>query len=427
MSFTIKENAYLNERYYYKKHKSGLPIYVFPKKHSTAFAVFGTKYGSTDATFKTDEDAEFFTIPDGVAHFLEHKLFEDENGDDAFVRYAKFGGSANAFTSFVRTAYLFSCTNNFDENLEVLLDFVTHPFFTEQTVKKEQGIIGEEIKMYEDNPGWRVFFNMLGAMYVNNTVRNDIAGTIESISQITPEILYKCYNTFYNLNNMALCVCGDVTPEQVEIICDKALKEAESIKIERKYPEEPLHINKERVTLELEIAQPIFNIGIKDVPVSNPDDFLKKEAVNEIILQLMFGKSSNFYNHHYESGLINNKFAASFEQAVNYAYVEVSGSCENPDAVKDAVCEEITLRKIKFFTEEEFERAKRVVYANNLHNFNSTEDIATSFLSYIFTGTDILDYPVIISDVTYEDAKNTLLSSYDINKCALSIVFPKNK
>jgi predicted Zn-dependent peptidase len=425
MSFNVKENKEINEKYYYKVHKTGLPIYVFPKKHSTAFAVIGTRYGSVDTTFKTGDDKEFFTVPDGVAHFLEHKLFEDENGNDAFVLYAQYGGNANAFTSFVRTAYLFSCTNNFNENLEVLLDFVTHPYFSEQTVKKEQGIIGEEIKMYEDNPGWRVFFNMLGAMYVNNPVRRDIAGTIESISQITPKILYKCYNSFYNLHNMALCVCGDVTPEQVEAVCDKVLVPAADISISRMVVEEPEHINKERVTLELEVAQPLFNIGIKDVPAETPEKAMRKSAVNEILLQLLFGKSSDFYNRHNESGLINSKFSASFEQERQFAFVEISGSCENPDGVKQAVCEEITLRKEEFFTREEFERTKKAVYANFLFNFDSTEEIATDFLSFIFADNDMLDYPAAISSVTYEEAKETLISSYDISKCVLSIIFPK--
>lgn len=425
MSFIQKENEALNEKYFTKQHKSGLSVYVFPKKHSNTFAVIGTKYGSIDTTFKTDKDTEFLTIPDGVAHFLEHKLFEDENGNDAFGRYAQFGGSANAFTSFVRTAYLFSCTGNFEENLEVLLDFVTHPYFSEKSVKKEQGIIGEEIKMYEDNPGWRVFFNMLGALYVNNTVRKDIAGTVETISQITPEILYKTYHTFYNLHNMALCVCGDVTPEQVDAVCDKILTASEEIKIERIFPEEPSEINCERVTLELEVAQPIFNIGIKDFPAPTPEAAAKKDAVNEILLQLLFGKSSDFYNRHYESGLINNKFSASFEQERNYAHIEISGSCDFPDDVKKAVCEEIILRKEEFFTEEEFERAKRVVYASNLYSFDSTEEIATDFLSFVFSGNDILEYPAVISAVTYEETKNQLLSSYDITKCVISIIFPK--
>ncbi|HBR31632.1 MAG TPA: hypothetical protein DD733_06075 [Clostridiales bacterium] len=425
MSFAVKENKTLNEKYYFKKHKSGLSVYVFPKKHSNTFALIGTKYGSIDTTFKTDRDSDFLTIPDGVAHFLEHKLFEDEHGNDAFQRYAKYGGNANAFTSFVRTAYLFSCTNNFEDNLEVLLDFVTHPFFSEESIKKEQGIIGEEIRMYQDNPGWRVFFNMLGAMYVNNTVRKDIAGTVESISQITPDILYKTYNTFYNLNNMALCVCGDVTAEQVESVCDKALEPSEEITIERIFPEEPERINQERVTLELEVAQPIFNIGIKDVPVSSPEESIKRAAVYEILLQLLFGKSSDFYNRHYESGLINNKFAVSFDHDRNFAHIEISGSCDNPDDVKKAVCEEIALRKNVFFTKEEFDRAKRVVYANNIYNFDSTEVIATGFLSFVFSGNDMLEYPSIVSSVSYEESKERLMSSFDINKCVISIVFPK--
>ncbi len=425
MSFIIKENTDIGEKYFYKQHKSGLPVYVLPKKHTTAFAVLGTRYGSADNTFKTDKDSEYITIPDGVAHFLEHKLFEDENGNDAFVRYARYGGNANAFTSFVRTAYLFSCTENFDQNLEILLDFVTSPYFSEKSVKKEQGIIGEEIRMYEDNPGWRVFFNMLGAMYINNPVSRDIAGTIESIAQITPEILYKCYNTFYNLNNMALCVCGDVTPEQVEEICDKVLEPAENIKIERFFPEEPPHINNERITLELEVAQPLFCIGIKDKPASSPEDSMKKNAANEIILQLLFGKSGDFFNRHYASGLINSKFSSSYEHARAYAFVEISGSCEEPDKVRQAVCEEIIRRRSEFFSPEEFERAKRVVYARNLHNFDSTEDIATDFLSFVFSGTDMLDYPSAISDVSYQEARNIFMSSYDTEKCVLSIVFPK--
>jgi len=425
MCFLVKENKEINEKYYYKVHKTGLPIYVFPKNHSTSFAVFGTRFGSVDSTFKTADDKDFVTVPDGVAHFLEHKLFEDENGNDAFTRYAQYGGDANAFTSFVRTAYLFSCTNNFNENLEVLLDFVTHPYFTEQTVKKEQGIIGEEIRMYEDNPNWRVFFNMLAAMYVNHPIRRDIAGTIESISQITPEILYKCYNAFYNLHNMALCVCGDVTPEQVEAVCDKVLKSAPEVSIARMTVNEPEHIHQERVTLNLEVAQPLFCIGIKQTPAKTPEERLKKSAVNNILLQLMFGKSSDFYNRHYESGLINSKFSASFEQERQYAFVDIAGSCENPDGVKEAVCEEITKRKEQFFTREEFERTKRAVYANFLFNFDSTERIATDFLTYIFADTDMLDFPAAISNVTYEDAMEELSASYDTGKCVLSIIFPK--
>ncbi|MBO7158068.1 MAG: insulinase family protein, partial [Clostridia bacterium] len=189
----------VGESYFYRIHESGLPLYVIPKKHSATFAMFGTQYGSIDCKFKTDKDTDYLELPDGVAHFLEHKMFEDENGVDAFTRYAETGASANAFTSFDRTCYLFSCTEGFDQNLEILLDFVSHPYFTAETVKKEQGIIGEEIAMYDDNPGWCVFFNLLKCLYKNHPIRQSIVGTRDSIAQITPEMLYRCTDTFYNL------------------------------------------------------------------------------------------------------------------------------------------------------------------------------------------------------------------------------------
>ena len=200
----------VGDKYYEVEHSSGLKIFIYPKENNNStYAVFGTKYGSVDVNFKTSDEKETNTVPAGIAHYLEHKLFESEDGD-AFTRYAKTGASANAYTSFDKTCYLFSCTENVYESLEILLDFVQTPYFTEQTVQKEQGIIGQEIRMYDDDPQWRVMFNLLRAMYHNHPVRVDIAGTVESIAEITPELLYKCYHTFYNLNNMVLCVAGNV-------------------------------------------------------------------------------------------------------------------------------------------------------------------------------------------------------------------------
>lgn len=265
----LTENRSINEKFYTLHHASGLDIYVIPKKHSTAFAVFGTRYGSADRTFKLAGEDDYLTVPDGVAHFLEHKMFENEDGTDAFALYAPFGGNANAFTSFTSTVYLFSCTEHFDENLRVLLSFVTSPHFTEETVRKEQGIIGEEIKMYIDNPSWRVYFNLLRALYVHHPVRVDIAGTVESIAQITPEILYRCYNTFYNLHNMALCICGDVTPEQVKAVADEVLKPAPEQEILRQYPDEPDEVCRPRIEESLEVSRPLFNIGIKVTPAGD--------------------------------------------------------------------------------------------------------------------------------------------------------------
>ncbi len=232
----------LGEKYYEIDHKSGLKIFVMPKEnYSSTYAVFGTRYGSIDTKFKRSDSDCWTTVPEGIAHFLEHKLFESEDLD-AFTRYAKTGASANAYTSFDKTCYLFQCSDNFEASLEILLDFVTHPYFTKETVEKEQGIIGQEITMYYDVAGWMSTFNLLKLLYHNHPVRIDIAGTVESIAQITDKLLYDCYNTFYNLHNMCLAVVGNVDPEQVLSVCDRMLETAQPLEIERSFEDEPREI-----------------------------------------------------------------------------------------------------------------------------------------------------------------------------------------
>ena len=207
----ILKDKLTGEKIYYKKHESGLSIYIMPRKgYSSSYAIFGTKYGSVDSEFVVPGESDVTKVPDGIAHYLEHKMFDQPDGSNVFDKFSKFGGEANAFTSFNMTAYLFSATNNFYENLEVLMDYVQSPYFTKESVEKEQGIIGQEIRMYDDNAPWRLFFNFLGLLYNNNPVKLDIAGTVESIAEIDHELLYKCYNTFYNLSNMTIMVTGDL-------------------------------------------------------------------------------------------------------------------------------------------------------------------------------------------------------------------------
>lgn len=417
----------IGEGYYTWQHASGLPIFVIPKKHSATYAMFGTRYGSIDSKFKTERDADYLTLPDGVAHFLEHKMFEDENGVDAFTRYAVTGASANAFTSFDRTCYLFSCTEGFEQNLEILLDFVSHPYFSKETIAKEQGIIGEEIAMYDDNPGWCVFFNLLQAMYHNHPVRNSIVGTRESIAQITPEMLYRCTDTFYNLRNMVLIVCGDVTPETVDGICDKVLTEAAPEQtVERVFPDEPEEICKPYAEDFFEISQPIVEIGFKDVPVSDPTVRMRIAAANAITMSMLFGKSGEFYNRLYESGLISDKFGGSYLQERMLAFTEVSAYCNEPETLKAEVCAEIDKRHEIYFTKEEFETAKRVVYANNLFNFDSTDDIANTFMSFWQNEGDYLTYSALLSEITYEEAREIFRRTVRTDRCAMSVVYPKN-
>ncbi len=426
MAFEIKKNDAIGECYYHTKHKSGLDVYVVPKSMSTSFALFGTKFGSVDNRFICD--GREIVLPDGIAHFLEHKMFENEDGTDTFVRYAKTGASANAYTTFERTCYLFSATENVYESLKILLDFVTHPYFTEETVKKEQGIIGQEIRMYDDNPGWQLYFGMLTGLYHNNTVRIDTAGTVETIAEITPELLFDAYNAFYNLENMALCVCGDIKPEEVENVCDKVLKYVKAPEIKRIYPKEPDGIYKEFISKHLEVAMPMFAVGIKDNDVPSTGlELAKKQAEYDILLDIMFGKSAEFFTRLYESGLIDSSFSYDYEASETFAHCELSGSSEKPEEVYALIKAEIEKYKKNGIDRDVFERIKRANYASSLRVFNSTDDISNEFLVHVFSGFDMLDYPGVIANVTYEDVCERLAKGFAENSFVLSTILPTEK
>ena len=254
----------LNEKYYKFSHKSGLNIYVFPKKLSTSYALFGTEYGSVDNCLKLKGDSNFTQVPDGIAHYLEHRMFTQKDGSDITERFSEFGADSNAYTSFNKTVYMCSTTDNFEKALEALLDFVTEPNFTEELVERERGIIIQEIKMTDDSPYSRGYRDLLEAMYKNNSARVDIAGTVESVSQITAEMLNKCYDTFYNPDNMALVVCGDVTPKQVLEIADRVLPDTFAGKeVERSYCDnEPQEVFEKLREVRMEVSKPIFTIGV---------------------------------------------------------------------------------------------------------------------------------------------------------------------
>lgn len=421
--FVLKENKAIDEKYYYIKHKSGLRVYVIPKNHGTGYAVFGTNFGSIDNCFVLD--GKKITLPDGIAHFLEHKLFENEDGIDTFKKYAEYGASANAYTSSDKTVYLFSATENMKESLEILLDFVTHPYFTDETVAKEQGIIGQEIRMYDDNPAWRLYFNMLTALYHKHPARIDTAGTVETIAEITPEKLYAAYNTFYNLNNMALCVCGDVSPELVLEVCDKCLEKAPQVAPERIFPEEPTSVYQKEITQKLVVSMPMFSVGVKDNDVCDGNALAKKQAELEIILELMFGKASPFYTRLYENGLINQSFSAGYEAHTNFGFCEIAGYSSEPDKVYAEILSEIEKYRKNGFDNEDFERIKRMFYASNIRIFNSTDGISNEFLSCLFHGYDMLDYPEIISSVTMEDINARFEKTFFDDRIVLSKIIPQ--
>ena len=426
MKYTQHTNKLLGESYFSAIHNSGLEVVVIPKKQMTAYALFATRYGSVDNTFKTKKDGDFIKVPDGIAHFLEHKLFENDDGSDTFSRFAELGASANAYTSNDMTAYLFSATENYYESLEVLLDFVTHPYFTEKTVEKEMGIIEQELRMYEDNPYRWLYHGLLESLYVENNVRINVGGTVDSIHEITADILYDCYNTFYNPSNMVLIISGDVELDKVSAVVDKVIPEKKDSFIEKKVQTEPERVNKEYVEKSFPIAYPMFHIGLKEVDYPKDDLYIKRELEHSIICELLFGKTSDFYTKLYNEGLINQKFGTSYYASNNWGHFIASGESENPKRVFELIKKEIELFRngVKEIDKDAFERAKRVLYSSSVQMWNSTTDIAEAFLDYYMAGANMLHLPEVLSTVTIGDIKKRLKVSYNPLLMSMAVAVP---
>lgn len=417
----IHESKELRERLYEIDHSSGLKIFVMPKaNYKSTYAVFGTKYGSIDTCFKRSDQKEYTRVPEGIAHFLEHKLFESEELD-AFTRYAETGASANAFTSFDKTCYLFQCSDRFADSLKILLDFVTHPYFTKETVEKEQGIIGQEITMYYDVPGWMSTFNLLRCLYKNHPVRIDIAGTVESISQITDKLLYDCYHTFYNLNNMALAVVGNVTPEEVIKVCDEMLKKSEDVTIERVFDEEPRDIVKSYEEYHIAVSMPVFSFGYKEA-CKTPQRTVQETVGMEILLEILAGETSNLYSSLFEKGLINSTFSKEYFTGNGYEAVIFEGESTDAKAVAQAIKEEVARLRKEGISDQAFESARRSLYGREIMSYNVTDDVANAVIGCYFAGYSIFDPLEVYKNVKKEDVEKLLSEKLDEKYSALSVV-----
>lgn len=417
----IHESNELRERLYEIDHSSGLKIFVMPKaNYKSTYAVFGTKYGSIDTCFKRSDQKEYTRVPEGIAHFLEHKLFESEELD-AFTRYAETGASANAFTSFDKTCYLFQCSDRFADSLKILLDFVTHPYFTKETVEKEQGIIGQEITMYYDVPGWMSTFNLLRCLYKNHPVRIDIAGTVESISQITDKLLYDCYHTFYNLNNMALAVVGNVTPEEVIKVCDEMLKKSEDVTIERVFDEEPRDIVKSYEEYHIAVSMPVFSFGYKEA-CKTPQRTVQETVEMEILLEILAGETSNLYSALFEKGLINSTFSKEYFTGNGYEAVIFEGESTDAKTVAQAIKEEVARLRKEGISDQAFESARRSLYGREIMSYNVTDDVANAVIGCYFAGYSIFDPLEVYKNVKKEDVEKLLSEKLDEKYSALSVV-----
>lgn len=404
------------------KHETGLDIYIMEMEgYHSSFALFGTKYGSINTRFRLKGEENYTEVPEGIAHYLEHKLFENEDCD-AFEQYARTGANANAYTSFDRTAYLFGCSENFADSLEILLSFVQKPYFTKETVEKEQGIIAQEIRMNDDEPGWRVFFNMLKAMFHNHPVRIDIAGTEESIRKIDADLLYKCYNTFYNLHNMVLSVAGNVKADEVLAICDKLLRPCDDQGLEQLYADEPDTVVKNYVEASLPVGAPIFNLGFK-LKSRSGKELVKAELISSTLLEVILGPSSKVYNDLLQEGLINSEFDTDTPfTGDGYFVLSCGGETEQPETVRDRILAALQDAKDNGFDRETFERIKRVHYGTMIRSLANVEDNASMMLNAYMAGLPPFTSVETLAEITYEDALDFLRSEIDLSQHVLSVV-----
>lgn len=419
----IIENLKVKEKVYIEKLENGLTVMIIPKRGiQKKYIIWGTNYGSNDSTFIVPGETAVTEVPKGVAHFLEHKMFEQENGKNSLDVLTALGVNANAYTTNNHTAYLYECTDNFYEALDEFMDYVQHPYFTDENVEKEKGIIGQEIMMYDDYPEWKVYLNALECMYHKNPVKLDITGTIETISHIDKDILYKCYNTFYNPSNMAMVVAGDFEPEKLlKEIKKRLLDNKSNGEIKRIYEDEPREIVKDRTEQTMEVSKPLFAIGIKDIPAEEKEK-VKKHISIEILLNLLIGSSSELYKKLYDMGNCYSVPSIEYEFDKTYAHILITGQSNNPEELYKMFKEQIKKFIGTGINQRDFERTRKMIYGEYVKEYNDVTDISRMFLSDYFKGINSFDYLEEINTINVEYLNQVLKDVFNEKNMILSVV-----
>lgn len=419
----IIENSKIKEKVYIEKLNNGITIMVIPKKVQKKYIIWGTNYGSVDNKFLVSTDKEITEVPDGIAHYLEHKLFEQENGKNSLDVLSSLGVDANAYTTNNHTAYLYECTSNFFEALDEFMNYVQNPYFTDENVDKERGIIEQEIMMYQDYPEWELYMNAIKAMYKDNPINIDVAGTKETIAKINKENLYKIYNTFYVPDNMCIAVSGDFNPEEIieEIKSRMTLKQS-NFKVKRIYPDEQNEIVEKKIEKNMNISMPIFSIGYKDNNFS--ENITKRHISIEIILNIILGRSSNLFKKLYEEGKIFSELSFNYEFTPTYAHVLIQGQTPDVNNVVNSIKEEIEKLKNEGIKESDFERVKRKIYGEFVREYNDISTIATGFVSNYFRNTNPFDYFEEFDVLSKEYVEEILKEIFVEEKSVLSVINP---
>ncbi len=405
---------------------NGLRVAIVPKPgYRRRYAFFVTRYGGIDMKFRLG--GVWHDTPAGIAHYLEHKMFDTAEGN-ALQTLSQNGAEPNAFTANSMTAYYFDCTERFEENLRILLSFVSVPYFTQESVDKERGIIAQEIRMTEDTPDWRVYKNLLSCLYKTNPARVPIAGTVESIQEITPETLYACHKAFYAPSNMLLCVVGDVEPETVLTLAREVLPKERGEEIERDYgAAEPLTVGEKSAVYPMEIAQQQFLIGFKCPAVGDGEAVFRQSLIGELACDLLFGESSPLYMRLYDKGLINSSFGGDFDQLPGVAYVFAGGEGKDPEAVARAIMDEAARIGREGVDADYYEQIRRANFGASLRSLNSFENIAIGLADGCFRGFDGFRFPEVYDSITKADVEAFLRENLVEERRATSILVPKSE
>lgn len=420
----VIENLKIKEKVYIEKLENGLTVMIIPKPNTKKkFITWGTNFGSIDNHFIDPKTKEEIKIPDGVAHFLEHKMFEQRNGTNSLDTLSSIGVDANAYTTNDHTTYLYECNDNFYKALDEFMDYVQNPYYTDENVEKEKGIIAQEIKMYDDHPFWQVYMNAMECLYKNHPIKIDIAGTVEEINKIDKDTLYTCYNTFYTPSNMLMVVSGDFVPEDlIKEIKKRLIKNENVSEIKRIYPEEPEEVNEKQKIVEMDVNNPLFVIGIKDKVLENKEELIKKHIAIEILLYMLIGKSSKLYQKLYKEGLIITQPDLDYEFSKQYAHITISGQSNNPEKLAEEFKNELKNLKQNGIDENTFIRIKKKMYGSYVTEFNDVADIARMFMGDYFKGLNSFDYIEMHKQVDKEYTQEILKEVFDENKMILSIV-----
>lgn len=420
------EYARLGESVIHQAMDNGLHVFINEKPDfQKSYAFFAANYGGNDTRFCID--GAWYDTPKGVAHYLEHKMFDTKEGN-ALQKLAANGASPNAFTSNGITGYFFECTEKFEENLEILLSFVSEPWFTKESVDKERGIIGQEIRMIEDNPDWCVFVNLMRALYRNHPIRYSVAGTVDSITEITADTLYDCHRAFYRPGNMVLCIAGNVDAERVTHLVEKVLPSDGGGEIGRDYgPEEPEYAAQPLYEQRMEVAAPLFQMGVKLPPADWGQEALRQKLVAELACEAWLGTSTKGYSELYERGLLNSSFAYGYESCTGCAFLCAGGESKDPKKVYDELMAEAERLGREGIDEALWRRLKKAAYGNRVRQLNSFQSQCVDQAEGYFAGYDYLTFPELFDSIERGDAEQFLTRFATKERTALSIVWPKGE